>query len=165
MRGTMSIAMTVAPFLAAVHQLFVLRRVEERNQRLAFAQAFDLGVDRRAHLGNDIGGFEQRGGGFHHLDTCGLISRVRKPAAARPRFRSRSHSQAFAMPGDCRASLRPGLACKYFFWCSDFQFKIPRLVRFSKCSRRLMRQVKSLPRAIKLRKQRTSMKCQLRHLH
>ena len=72
--------MTLAPALGGVHAFLVGSRVEERDQRQAFAEALELGLGGLAHLGDDVGLFPQRRGGLDHR-------RHRRPR--RPRRKSR----------------------------------------------------------------------------
>jgi hypothetical protein len=92
MRGTMSIAMTLAPldFASSISASFWPGQKNEISV-LSLRQPLGLGLGGRAHLGDDVGGLPERGGGLDHLDAGGLVGGVREPGAA-PAPASITHS-------------------------------------------------------------------------
>lgn len=75
-RGTMSMAITVAPLALAWLSSSSLDGIEEGDERLSLPQAGDLLPGGRAHLGHDLGRGPERVGIRHHLDTGFGISGV-----------------------------------------------------------------------------------------
>ena len=77
MRGTLSIASTVAFFAAScLQQLGVLRRPDEADQRAAFAHQADFVRARPAHLEDDVGRGPQPGRALDDLGARGAVDIV-----------------------------------------------------------------------------------------
>ena len=86
MRGTLSMASTVdLARRELLHQLGVLRRPDEADQRLALAHQVDFVGARRAHLEDDVGAAQSAGRVGDDLGAggaVGVVAEVRRLAGA-----------------------------------------------------------------------------------
>ncbi len=103
------------PVLCLLQKRLVLRRVEEGNQRLVRRKPIDLGVFRRANLGDDIGTRVKRICALHHGHarcSIGLVGETGRFAS--PGFDEAFIAQFSARPERYPASSRRALRSHIF---------------------------------------------------